>query len=94
MRLSTGARIDRRLIFGGLAFGAGWGLAGYCPGPALASVVTGGGKPLIFTAAMLAGMAFFEIQDRLSTRRRTPVPNHAAYPSEPLLARADSGKSR
>ena len=65
MRLPTARQIDRRLVFGGLTFGVGWGLAGYCPGPALASLATGGSKPLIFTVAMLAGMAIFEIQDRL-----------------------------
>ena len=66
MRLPTARQIDRRLILGGLAFGAGWGLAGYCPGPALASLVTGGSKPLIFTIAMLAGMVIFEIHDRIA----------------------------
>ncbi len=66
MRLPTARQIDRRLVLGGLAFGAGWGLAGYCPGPALASLVTGGSKPLIFTAAMLAGMVIFEIMERVS----------------------------
>ena len=66
MRLPTARQIDRRLILGGLAFGAGWGLAGYCPGPVLASLATGGSKPLIFTMAMLAGMVIFEIQDRLA----------------------------
>lgn len=66
MRLPTAEHIDRRLLLGGLVFGVGWGLAGYCPGPALASLATGGSKPLIFTAAMLAGMAIFEIQNRLS----------------------------
>ena len=65
MRLPAARQIDRRLVFGGLTFGVGWGLAGYCPGPALASLATGGSKPLIFTIAMLAGMAIFEIQDRL-----------------------------
>ena len=64
MRLPTARQIDRRLILGGLAFGVGWGLAGYCPGPALASLATGGIKPLIFTVAMLAGMVIFEIHDR------------------------------
>ena len=64
MRLPTDRRIDRRLVLGALAFGAGWGLAGYCPGPVLASLATGGSKPLIFTMAMLAGMVIFEIQDR------------------------------
>ena len=66
MRLPTSRQIDRRLILGGLAFGAGWGLAGYCPGPALASLATGASKPLIFTVAMLAGMVIFEIHDRFA----------------------------
>mgnify|MGYP003579694549 CR=1 FL=1 len=59
-RLPTASRIDRRLVLGSLAFGAGWGLAGYCPGPALASLATGGVKPLIFTVAMLAGMSLID----------------------------------
>ena len=66
MQLPEGRRIDRRLVPGGLTFGVGWGLAGFCPGPALASLATGGSKPLIFTLAMLLGMAIFEIQNRLS----------------------------
>jgi uncharacterized membrane protein YedE/YeeE len=66
MRLPNAKQIDVRLVFGGLTFGIGWGLAGFCPGPALASLATGGSKPVIFTVAMLAGMALFEIQDRLS----------------------------
>ena len=68
IRLATTRHIDRRLILGALTFGVGWGLAGYCPGPALASLATGGSKPLVFTIAMLAGMAIFEIQDRFSLR--------------------------
>ncbi|UVW26992.1 YeeE/YedE family protein [Massilia sp. H6] len=65
MRLPTATNIDRRLVVGGLSFGVGWGLAGYCPGPALVSLVGGGEKPLIFTAALLAGMAIFELLERL-----------------------------
>jgi uncharacterized membrane protein YedE/YeeE len=72
MRLPTATHIDRRLVMGSLAFGAGWGLAGYCPGPALASLAFGGVKPLIFTLAMLAGMALFEVLDRLSAARPRP----------------------
>lgn len=64
MRLPTAAQIDRRLVLGGLAFGVGWGLAGFCPGPALASLVSGDVKPLIFTGAMLAGMGIFEVLER------------------------------
>jgi uncharacterized membrane protein YedE/YeeE len=64
MRLPTATHIDRRLLLGGVAFGAGWGLAGYCPGPALASLAGGGGKPLIFIAAMVAGMVIFALLER------------------------------
>jgi uncharacterized membrane protein YedE/YeeE len=70
MRLPGATRIDRRLVLGGLVFGAGWGLAGYCPGPALASLAAGGSKPLIFSAAMLAGMVIFELLERLPARRK------------------------
>jgi hypothetical protein len=61
MRLPTATRIDRRLVLGSLAFGAGWGLAGFCPGPALASLAAGGAKAAIFTGAMVAGMIVFEL---------------------------------
>jgi uncharacterized membrane protein YedE/YeeE len=53
--------VDGRLIGGGLLFGVGWGLAGYCPGPALASVSFGGAPALIFLAAMVAGMSVFAL---------------------------------
>jgi hypothetical protein len=69
MRLPTATRIDRRLVLGSLAFGAGWGLAGFCPGPALASLATGGAKPLVFALAMLAGMALFELFERIAAGR-------------------------
>jgi uncharacterized membrane protein YedE/YeeE len=64
MQLPTATGIDRRLVLGSLAFGAGWGLAGFCPGPALASLATGAVQPLIFCAAMLAGMGIFELIER------------------------------
>ena len=73
MRLPTATHIDRRLVLGGLAFGAGWGLAGLCPGPALASLVTGGAKMMIFTGAMVVGMVVFEVleRSRAALRQRT-----------------------
>ena len=49
-------RIDRHLALGSLLFGAGWGLAGLCPGPAIASLTFGGTGGLVFFAAMIAGM--------------------------------------
>ena len=54
--LPTRKDIDGRLVLGAALFGIGWGLAGYCPGPALASVLTGGLDALVFVAALAAGM--------------------------------------
>lgn len=68
MRIPTAARIDRRLVLGSLTFGVGWGLAGYCPGPALASLASGGAKPWLFVAAMVAGMLLFEVLERVPAR--------------------------
>jgi uncharacterized membrane protein YedE/YeeE len=51
-------------------FGVGWGLAGYCPGPALPSLATGRVKPLVFTMAMLISMGIFEGLARLSHQHR------------------------
>jgi uncharacterized protein len=48
--------IDTKLILGAVLFGIGWALAGYCPGPALASVFTGGLDAIMFVAAMALGM--------------------------------------
>ncbi|WP_151638742.1 YeeE/YedE family protein [Noviherbaspirillum aerium] len=68
MRLPTATKIDQRLVLGSLTFGVGWGLAGYCPGPALASLAQGGSKPVLFFVAMLAGMALFEVLERTKNR--------------------------
>lgn len=70
MRLPAASHIDRRLVLGGFAFGIGWGLAGYCPGPALTSLASGGSKPLLFSAAMIVGMVMFELLERLSAPRK------------------------
>lgn len=69
MRLPTATKVDGRLIVGALAFGIGWGLAGLCPGPALASLATGGIKTAIFTVAMIAGMIIFELVERVAAAR-------------------------
>jgi len=52
-------QIDRRLIGGSLAFGAGWGLAGLCPGPALVTAASGNLMAVLFVAAMLVGFFGF-----------------------------------
>lgn len=49
---------DRRLLIGAAIFGAGWGLVGFCPGPAIAALSLRLWQPWLFVAAMLAGMAF------------------------------------
>ncbi len=67
MQLPTKRAIDRRLIAGSLLFGAGWGLAGFCPGPAIVALGLGNGKAVVFVAAMLAGMGLFEL---IEARRR------------------------
>lgn len=66
--LPTRRDIDRRLVFGALFFGAGWGLAGYCPGPALVSTMSFGAGAWIFTGSMLAGMALHQWWSRAQRR--------------------------
>ena len=58
--------IDARLIGGGVLFGAGWGLGGFCPGPALVAMSAGVGSAAVFVVAMLAGMV---LHDRVFMRR-------------------------
>lgn len=64
MQLPSARHIDRRLVIGSLLFGVGWGVAGFCPGPALVGLGMGAGKALVFVAAMLAGMGLFEWLER------------------------------
>ncbi len=53
--LPTSQVIDTRLVLGSAIFGLGWGLAGYCPGPALAGIATGSWEPPAFIVAMFLG---------------------------------------
>lgn len=69
MHLPTSKDIDKRLIVGSLLFGAGWGLAGFCPGPAIVSLGAGQPKAAVFVVAMLVGMLVFEVLERLQTRK-------------------------
>ena len=54
--LPTASTVDARTIVGPAIFGVGWGLAGFCPGPAFAALTTGSSPALMFVAAMLVGM--------------------------------------
>lgn len=64
MKMPTARHIDRRLVLGGLTFGVGWGVAGFCPGPGLVAFGMGEVKAAVFVAAMLAGMGIFELIER------------------------------
>ena len=57
--------IDLRLVGGSLLFGIGWGLAGFCPGPALVSLASGQQPAAVFVAAMLGGMLLYHAAERL-----------------------------
>ena len=59
MKLPTASAIDRRLLTGSALFGAGWGIAGFCPGPGLVALGMGESKALVFVVAMLVGMVIF-----------------------------------
>ena len=65
LRFPTTNQMDKPLVIGSLLFGAGWGLGGFCPGPALVSMADGQSKATLFVAAMLVGMLGFELMDRL-----------------------------
>jgi len=60
MEIPTSTVIDRRLIVGGMLFGTGWGVAGFCPGPALVALGSGLGTAGVFVAAMLVGMVLHD----------------------------------
>jgi len=64
MQLPGKREVDRRLIGGSLLFGIGWGIAGICPGPAVAILLAGRWQVLLFVLAMLAGMVFFAALER------------------------------
>ena len=59
MQLPSRTDIDAPLLIGSALFGIGWGLAGYCPGPALTGITAGMPSAILFSAAMLAGMVLF-----------------------------------
>lgn len=76
------SNLDTRLAAGAVIFGIGWGLAGYCPGPALASLSLGGWRVALFVASMLVGMTAFRIwvpgvrQDRSNAGKLESRPVH------------------
>jgi uncharacterized membrane protein YedE/YeeE len=61
--------IDNRLVAGSLVFGVGWGLAGFCPGPALVSFASREAKAAVFVAAMLGGMIIYHAAERFLSEK-------------------------
>ena len=64
MQLPENTTLDRRLVLGSLLFGIGWGVAGFCPGPALVALGMGELKAAVFVLAMLTGMGAFAWLER------------------------------
>ena len=62
--MPTRKDVDLRLIIGSVLFGIGWGLGGFCPGPALVSLMSFGESALVFGASMLVGMTLFTLWQR------------------------------
>jgi uncharacterized membrane protein YedE/YeeE len=74
-KLPTATDLDSRLIGGAATFGVGWGLAGFCPGPAITALPMGAAETFAFVAAMLAGMTLANVTIRSwRTRRKTLAP--------------------
>jgi uncharacterized membrane protein YedE/YeeE len=71
MQIPAARAIDRKLVVGALLFGIGWGLAGFCPGPALVALGAGYDKALVFVASMLVGMAAFDFRPEMAGLPRT-----------------------
>ncbi len=67
MQLPSKRDLDGRLIGGGLVFGIGWGVAGICPGPAIAVLLSGHWQVVLFVLAMLGGMLLFSALERRRT---------------------------
>lgn len=73
MKLPKARHLDRRLVVGSLLFGAGWGIAGLCPGPALVGLGTGTPQAVMFVIAMVGGMVLFEVLEVMRGRQPVPV---------------------
>ena len=64
-RVPSRTDIDLRLVGGAALFGVGWALGGFCPGPGIVSVASGGSAALVFVAALVAGMFLWRGMERL-----------------------------
>lgn len=90
-RLPTATEIDSPLVKGSLLFGAGWGLAGLCPGPGVMLATTGAVAPLAWMAAMLAGMRLEMWMNGVSPHTAQPGPALPKLPGQPRRGLLSSG---
>ncbi|MFG6448845.1 DUF6691 family protein [Roseateles sp. BYS180W] len=74
MQLPSARHIDRSLLLGALTFGAGWGLAGFCPGPALVALSLAEPKAFVFVGAMLLGMMLPTLNTQRGETHVVPSP--------------------
>ncbi len=74
--------LDRRLVGGSLVFGVGWGLAGFCPGPAIVALGMGLEQALVFVVAMLVGMALFEMRRPANPAAAEPAASSTGTPPQ------------
>ena len=65
-QIPTNKKIDRRLIVGSIMFGIGWGLGGFCPGPAIVATFSGAASVGVFLVSMGAGVYLHEMYKRMS----------------------------
>ena len=68
MQMPASRSIDKQLVVGSLIFGAGWGLAGFCPGPGIVAMAAGEFKAAVFVAAMVVGMLGFQFLDQAASK--------------------------
>ncbi len=73
LQLPAGRPLDGRLLLGAALFGLGWGLAGYCPGPALVALIGMGMAPLLFVGGMVLGSRLASPFDRVAKTSHVPV---------------------
>lgn len=78
MRIPARREHDARLVLGSLTFGIGWGLAGFCPGPALVALGAGLPQAAIFVGAMLVGMLGYEVINRMSLPTSPPTQHRSS----------------
>jgi len=87
--IPTRADLDRRLVGGAALFGIGWGLSGFCPGPAVTSLASGRTSVVIFVVAMLAGMYLYTVRENRRMRQAPTTPkdvvSRLAAPTSPVF---------